>query len=90
MAEESRCDYAGPERRVGCQTADDAADRAVKKTFSILGVDVDSPKEVREFQESLRFGDKLRRIADKGLMGTVVAIGTLIGGAIVYALTRHN
>ena len=35
-------------------TCQDAADRAVKKVFAILGVDVDKPESVEEFREDLR------------------------------------
>ena len=75
-------EYKGPERRTRCDHADEAAEKAVKKTFAILGVDIDQPKEVREFQESLRFGDKLRKAADKGTLAFIVAFATLIGAAM--------
>jgi len=57
-----------------CEFANAAADKAVKKTFAILGVDVEDPKQVSEFQESLRFGDKLRKAADHGV---IVLVGVL-------------
>ena len=68
-----------------CQHANDAADKAVRKTFAILGVDVDNPKEVREFQQSLRFGETLRRAADKGFFAFASALGALMIGAIAFA-----
>ena len=45
----------------------DAADRAVKKVFAILGVDIDKPESVEEFREDLRFGRKLRKASDHGM-----------------------
>jgi len=48
-----------------CPHAAAAAEKAVKKTFAILGVDIDQPREVKDFQESLRFGERLRRISDR-------------------------
>lgn len=57
-------------------TCQEAADRAVKKVFAILGVDVDRPESVEEFREDLRFGKKMRKAADHGflaLMGVLVA-----------------
>ena len=33
-----------------------AADRAVKRVFSILGVDIDRPESIEEFRADLRFG----------------------------------
>lgn len=67
-----------PERRKDwpSATCQEAADRAVKKVFAILGVDVDKPESVEEFREDLRFGKKLRKAADHGvlaLFGVMVA-----------------
>lgn len=59
-----------------CPQAEQAADRAVKKVFAILGVDIDRPESVEEFREDLRFGKKLRKAADHSLLalfGVVVA-----------------
>ena len=39
----------------------EAADRAVKKVFAILGVDIDRPESVEEFREDLRFGKRMRK-----------------------------
>ena len=67
-------EYRGPDRRTRCEHADDAAEKAVKKTFAILGVDIDRPEQIREFQDSLRFGDRLRKAADKGLFAFIVGL----------------
>jgi len=42
-----------------------------------LGVDIDRPESVEEFREDLRFGKKLRKIADHSTMAFVgvVAVG---------------
>lgn len=48
-----------------------AANLAVKKVFAILGVDVDKPESVESFREDLRFGRKLRKLADHGMVGVV-------------------
>jgi hypothetical protein len=55
----------------------EAADRAVKKVFAILGVDIDKPESVEEFREDLRFGKKLRKIADHSTLAFfgVLAVG---------------
>ena len=80
-------EYCGPEHRHDprpCIAADDAAaaaaKRAVKDTFAILGVDVDSPKDVEEFRKDLRFGGMMRKAADNGVM-TLIAL--LITAAVV-------
>ena len=67
------------DRRQECPLAHDVAKQAVRETFAILGVDVNSPREVEEFRKSLRFGDVLRKAADKGMVALVLA---LIGGLV--------
>ena len=62
--------------------AEEAASMAVKKTFAILGVDVDDPRALEDFREDLRFGKKMRRAVDKGFM-TAIAV---ITGALMVAL----
>lgn len=78
--------YKGPERRKQCEQADMAAEKAVKNVFSILGVNIDEPKEVREFQDSLRFGDRLRKTADKGIIAFIVSLAGLLGAALFVGL----
>jgi len=63
-------------------TCQDAADRAVKKVFAILGVDVDKPESVEEFREDLRFGKRMRRAADHGLLALVGLVVIGIGAAV--------
>lgn len=68
-----------------------AANLAVKQVFYLLGVDVDSAKSVENFRADLRFGNKLRRMADHGAMGMVgvmvVGLGAAIWHGIVSAIT---
>lgn len=51
----------------GCHLAEDAsrdaADAAVRKTFAILGVDIDDPESVANLQADLRFGRAMREAA---------------------------
>lgn len=49
-----------------CPQSVEAADHAVRKVFSILGVDIDKPESVEEFREDLRFGKRLRKAGDHG------------------------
>ena len=65
-----------------CTFADTAAENAVKKTFAILGVDIDRPGDVEKFREDLRFGGRLRKFADKSAMAFWVAILGLVAAAI--------
>lgn len=70
-----------------CDYADHAAQKAVKKTFAILGVDIDRPEQVKEFQESLRFSDRLRKYADKGFMVLAGAVALAMAGALWVGIT---
>lgn len=63
-------------------TCQEAADRAVKKVFAILGVDVDKPESVEEFREDLRFGKRMRRAADHGLLALVGLVVIGLGAAV--------
>lgn len=69
-----------PQQR--CQHSEDAARQAVKQVFAILGVDVDDPKEVEDFRKDLRFGQSMRKAADRGL---IVFVGVVVS-ALAYAL----
>ena len=60
----------------------EAADRAVKKVFAILGVDIDRPESVEEFREDLRFGKKMRKAADHGFLAVVGLIVVALGAAL--------
>ena len=74
-------------------TCQEAADRAVKKVFAILGVDVDKPESVEEFREDLRFGKRMRRAADHGLLAlvglVVIGLGTAVWAGIVSKVGGH-
>ena len=81
-------------REENCSQAAIIADAAVKRTFAILGVDIDKPEAVEEFRISLRFSHDLRRAKDKGLLA--VAVLFFIGAAsamwagIVYGIIGHK
>lgn len=67
-----------------------AADLAVKKVFYLLGVDVEDASSVEDFREDLRFGRRLRKLANNGMMGVVglLALGlvTALYSGIVSSL----
>lgn len=64
---------------LGSQHAEEAANLAVKKVFYILGVDVEDAESVENFREDLRFGGKLRKMTDHGMIALVgfVALGLI-------------
>jgi hypothetical protein len=68
-------------------TCQDAADRAVKKVFAILGVDIDRPESVEEFREDLRFGRKMRRAADHGFLAFVAVAAVAFAAAVWAGIT---
>lgn len=76
-----------------CPHADVSADTAVKKVFSILGVDIDNPKDVEQFREDLRFGGKLRKAADHGFLAFVgllaVALGATVWAGVISKINPH-
>jgi hypothetical protein len=63
------------------------ADRAVKKTFAILGVNIDNPESVEEFRQDLRFGKRLRKIADHGTLAFFAAVAVAIVAALWIGIT---
>ena len=64
------------------QLCQDAADRAVRKVFAILGVDIDKPESVEEFREDLRFGRKLRRASDHGMLAIIGLVSVGLAAAL--------
>ena len=63
------------------------ADRAVRKTFAILGVNIDNPESVEEFRQDLRFGKKLRKLSDHGTMAFFAAVAIAVVGALWIGIT---
>ena len=64
------------------QLCQDAADKAVRKVFAILGVDIDKPESVEEFREDLRFGRKLRRVSDQGMLAIIGLVSVGLAAAL--------
>jgi hypothetical protein len=64
------------------------ADRAVKKTFAILGVDIDKPESVEEFRQDLRFCKRLRKIADHGTLAFFGAVAVAVVAALWIGITH--
>lgn len=65
-----------------------AVDRAVKKTFAILGVDVDKPESVEEFREDLRFGKAMRKYASHGFLAFVAVVFAGLAGSIWFGIVH--
>ena len=73
--EEHRCNLAE-------SMSEDVAELAVKKVFAILGVDIDRPESVEEFREDLRFGRKLRKVADHGMLAFFGVAAAALAAAV--------
>ncbi len=79
---EEGCSYSG-------RMSEEAAENAVKKVFSILGVDVDKPESVEEFREDLRFGRKMRKIADHGTLAFFGVVAAAFAAAVWAGIVSH-
>ena len=62
--------------------SEDAAEHAVKKVFAILGVDIDRPESVEELRDDLRFGRKMRKVADHGLLAFFGVVAAAFAAAV--------
>lgn len=55
--------------------------------FATIGVDVENPESIEQFREDLRFGKKLRRASDHGLLALigmiVLGLGSVLWAGIV-------
>jgi hypothetical protein len=82
--------YIGPEEREPCpfmcSKPEEAADKVLKKTFAIFGVDIEKPEQVEKFRQDLRFGGTMHRFADRGMMATITVIAGVIVTALGYGL----
>lgn len=67
-----------------CPHLQASAEIAVKRVFSILGVDIDKPDQVEAFRENLRFGARLRKAADHG---ELVLVAAIVGAALLALWT---
>lgn len=72
-----------------CPQASEVADKAVAKVFAILGVDIHNPKDVEEFREDLRFGAKMRKIADHGLLALFGVIAAGLAAAVWAGIVNN-
>ncbi len=72
-----------------CEFAEEAADVAVRKVFAILGVDIDKPESVEAFREDLRFGKRLRKATDHGMLAVAAVIAAAMCAAVWAGVTTN-
>lgn len=63
-----------------------ASDESLKKVFYLMGVDVDDAKSVEAFREDLRFGGKLRKIAERSIIAFIGVVATAVAVFIIEAV----
>jgi len=79
--EELQTCFDGKERRKHCEYADAAADRAVKRTFAIFGIDVGDPEKVKKLQSVFQFAENMQKITKKSNIAFwLTFIAALAGG----------
>lgn len=62
-----------------CPHAEESAEKAVKKVFAILGVDIEKPDQVETFRRDLRFaGDLRQEFVDRGKDIKRAVLGVLV------------
>lgn len=76
------CDSEAGNCRLAEHVSEESADRAVRKVFAILGVDVDRPESVEDFREDLRFGKRMRKAADHGLLALMGVLAAAAMAAV--------
>lgn len=70
--------------------AEEAAEKAVRDVFFLIGVDIDSVESVNSFREDLQFGRRLRLKAEEGTNQFMrVVFGMVITG-FLYALGKYG
>ena len=69
-----------------CQKPEEAATRAVKHVFEILGIDVDNPKQVENFRRGLRFGEDMYLYSKRAKLAVLFSMISLATAAIWYSL----
>ena len=63
---------------ITCPYIEEAATKAVERVFFVLGVDVNSPSELSEFRDNLRFSASIRSAANKGTIALLGIISVFI------------
>lgn len=63
----------------------EAAEKAVREVFALIGVDVDRPEQVEAFREDLRLAKNLRQAIGHGFLALIAALATA-GGTAAWML----
>lgn len=60
--------------------AEDAAKATVKEMFTLLGIDVNNPDEIRHFRANMAWVFKFRRLSEKVGTTVILTIVTIVTG----------
>lgn len=75
--------YIGKERRKGCEFADAAADRVVKRTFGLFGIDIEKLEDVEKCRKVFHFVETAQKWTSKGSFIAFSAFIIIMVGATV-------
>lgn len=101
------CDSGAPEGQLDrrrmkspddCPFLIEAANLAVKRTFAILGIDVDDPEKVEQFRQDLRYARESRTdsanrkssIENAGILVIVGAVLAVLWLGIAHSVREHT
>lgn len=69
--------------------AEEAAERAVRDTFRLIGVDVDDHASVESFREDISFSRGMRKRAEQGVEVFFKLIMASVATAVVSAVWKY-
>ena len=65
------------------------SDAAVRQVFSTLGIDIENPDAVEQFREDLRFGKKLRKATERGILAIIGVIAASIASLVWVTVENY-
>ena len=71
------------------ESAERSAEKAVKHTFAILGVDIDDPEQVQEFQNNLQFSAGIRKAVKQSWLAFWWGMGISIAAGMVFMIKKY-
>ena len=75
--------------RLATLAAEEAANKAVERTFFLFGIDIHDSKDIEKFNRSLWFIESMRKAADKGTLAFIIIICGAMAG-VFWAGILHK
>ena len=69
--------------------AEEAAEKAVRETFLLLGVDVDDHESIESFREDISFSRGMRKRAEQGVDVFFKLVFASVATAIISAVWKY-